>query len=92
MRHDRVESPTTRRPGFGRLAVWLLEVRAGVYPGNYSARPREMLIEQVEKLIGTATRRSPGTRQTPASPSRPSARIARMPVDFDGFRLVASPA
>ena len=27
----------------GRLAVWLLEVRAGVYLGNYSRRVREMI-------------------------------------------------
>jgi CRISPR-associated protein Cas2 len=31
----------------GRLAIWLLEVRAGVYIGNYSAKVREMLWEQV---------------------------------------------
>jgi CRISPR-associated protein Cas2 len=35
----------------GRLAVWLLEVRAGVYVGAYSARTREMIREQVESLI-----------------------------------------
>ena len=27
----------------GRLAVWLLEVRAGVYVGNYGRRVREMI-------------------------------------------------
>ena len=27
----------------GRLAVWLLEVRAGVYVGDYSRRVREMI-------------------------------------------------
>lgn len=27
----------------GRLAVWLLEVRAGVYIGHVSARIREMI-------------------------------------------------
>lgn len=32
----------------GRLAVWLLEVRAGVYVGNYSRRVREMIWDQVE--------------------------------------------
>ena len=35
----------------GRLAVWLLEVRAGVYVGTYSARTREMIRDQVEALI-----------------------------------------
>jgi CRISPR-associated protein Cas2 len=31
----------------GRLAVWLLELRAGVYVGDYSVKVREMLWEQV---------------------------------------------
>jgi CRISPR-associated protein Cas2 len=35
----------------GRLAVWLLEVRAGVYLGVYGARTREMIVEQVKSLI-----------------------------------------
>lgn len=36
----------------GRLAVWLLEVRAGVYVGSFSARVREMLWKQVEEGAG----------------------------------------
>lgn len=32
----------------GRLAIWLLEIRAGVYVGNYSRRLREHMWEQVE--------------------------------------------
>ena len=35
----------------GRLAVWLLEVRAGVYVGNYSKRVREQIWSQVEEGI-----------------------------------------
>jgi CRISPR-associated protein Cas2 len=35
----------------GRLAIWLLEVRAGVYVGNYSARIRDYIWNQVEKGI-----------------------------------------
>ena len=31
----------------GRMAIWLLEIRAGVYVGNYSRKVREMLWEQV---------------------------------------------
>jgi CRISPR-associated endoribonuclease Cas2 subtype I-E len=37
---DRRERPTATA---GRLAVWLLEVRAGVYVGNYGRRIREMI-------------------------------------------------
>jgi CRISPR-associated protein Cas2 len=36
----------------GRLAVWLLEVRAGVYVGKYSRRVREMIWNQVSEGIG----------------------------------------
>src|SRR5690554_4238800 len=32
----------------GRLAIWLLEVRAGVYVGRNSRKVREMLWEQVK--------------------------------------------
>ncbi|MFI0397369.1 type I-E CRISPR-associated endoribonuclease Cas2e, partial [Paracoccus sp. p1-h21] len=31
----------------GRLAVWLLEVRAGVFVGDYSPRTREMIWDQI---------------------------------------------
>jgi len=34
----------------GRLATWLLEIRAGVYVGNMSKRICEMIWEQVMKL------------------------------------------
>ena len=34
----------------GRLAIWLLEVRAGVYVGDTSRRVREMIWEQIEGL------------------------------------------
>ena len=36
----------------GRLAIWLLEVRAGVYVGNVSRRVREMIWATIEKGIG----------------------------------------
>lgn len=35
----------------GRLAIWLLEVRAGVYVGNYSSKLREHIWEQVTQGI-----------------------------------------
>ena len=34
----------------GRLAIWLLEIRAGVYVGNVSQRIREMIWEQINAL------------------------------------------
>jgi CRISPR-associated protein Cas2 len=36
----------------GRIAIWLLEIRAGVYVGNYSARVRDFIWQQVEAGIG----------------------------------------
>jgi CRISPR-associated protein Cas2 len=35
----------------GRLAIWLLEVRAGVYVGKVSRRVRDMIWDTVEKGI-----------------------------------------
>jgi CRISPR-associated protein Cas2 len=35
----------------GRLALWLLEVRAGVYVGKVSKRVQEMIWKNVEKGI-----------------------------------------
>lgn len=74
----------------GRLAVWLLEVRAGVYIGAYSARTREMIVEQVKTLIGDGDAviawdapNDAGFMFETVGKSR------RVPVDFDGLRLVA---
>ena len=74
----------------GRLAVWLLEVRAGVYLGTYSARTREMIREQVLDLIGEgdaviawAATNDAGFDFETFGTNR------RMPVDFDGLKLVA---
>lgn len=36
----------------GRLAIWLLEVRAGVYVGNYSTKVREHIWSHVEAGLG----------------------------------------
>ena len=74
----------------GRLAVWLLEVRAGVYVGTYGRRVREMLWEQVCAYIGEgngviawAAANDAGFEFDTCGRSR------RVPVELDGFRLVA---
>lgn len=36
----------------GRLALWLVEARAGVYVGAYSARTRDRIWEEVKAMIG----------------------------------------
>jgi CRISPR-associated protein Cas2 len=73
----------------GRLAVWLLEVRAGVYVGDVSARVREMIWEQINALADDgnvvmiwATNTESGFDFVTYGENR------RMPVDFDGMRLV----
>ena len=74
----------------GRLAVWLLEVRAGVYVGTYGRRVREMIWEQVRAYIGDgngviawAAPNDAGFMFDTCGKNR------RVPVDLDGFRLVA---
>ena len=74
----------------GRLAAWLLEVRAGVYVGNYSARTRARIWEQVEAYIegGDAVMiwKAPTDQ---AFEFLTIGRNRRMPVDFDGLKLVS---
>jgi CRISPR-associated protein Cas2 len=74
----------------GRLAVWLLEVRAGVYVGNYGRRVREMIWAQVCAYIEDGNAVIVWTAPTDAGFSFDTVgRNRRIPVDFDGFRLVA---
>lgn len=73
----------------GRLAVWLLEVRSGVYVGNYGRKVREMIWEQVQAyieggnaVIAWAAPNDAGFEFDTCGAHR------RVPVDLDGFRLV----
>jgi len=73
----------------GRLAAWLVEVRAGVYIGNYGKRVREMIWQQLEALIGDgdaviawSTNTESGFEFQTLGTSR------RLPIDYDGLRLV----
>ncbi len=73
----------------GRLAVWLLEVRAGVYVGNYSARTREMIWEQVIGDIGEGDAVMVWSRPNESGfDFRTCGKNRRMPVDIDGLKLV----
>lgn len=74
----------------GRLAIWLLEVRAGVYIGDVSRRVREMIWQQSEKLaedgnvvMAWATNTESGFEFQTMGVNR------RIPVEFDGLRLVS---
>ena len=74
----------------GRLAIWMVEARAGVYVTDASRRIREMIWDQVTKLSedGSAV-------MAWAAPNEAGFELAthganrRIPVDFDGLRLVS---
>lgn len=73
----------------GRLAVWLLEVRAGVYVGDYGRRVREMIwgevtayIEDGNAVIAWSAPNEVGFHFDTCGANR------RVPADFDGMRLV----
>lgn len=74
----------------GRLAAWLVELRAGVYVGDYSARTREMIWEQV--LGGLDQGDAVMVWKAPTDQGydfRTCGKNRRMPVDFDGLKLVS---
>ncbi|APH57207.1 Hypothetical protein GbCGDNIH6_1374 [Granulibacter bethesdensis] len=73
----------------GRLAAWLVEVRAGVYVGNYSARTREMIWRQVTEGLETGDAVMVWKASTDQGYDfLTCGRNRRMPVDFDGLKLV----
>lgn len=74
----------------GRLAVWLLQVRAGVYVGDVSKRIREMIWQQCETfcdngniVMAWATNTESGFDFQTLGANR------RNPVELDGLRLVS---
>jgi CRISPR-associated protein Cas2 len=74
----------------GRLAIWLLEVRAGVYVGNVSRRIREMIwntvkagIEEGNAVIVWSTNTESGFDFLTCGSNR------REPVELDGIKLVS---
>jgi len=79
----------------GRLALWLVEVRAGVYVGRYGARTRRRLWDDVvahidngNAVMAWSEPNESGFDFVTLGPNR------REPIDFDGLRLVrfAAPA
>jgi CRISPR-associated protein Cas2 len=73
----------------GRLAVWLLEVRAGVYVGDVSRRIREMIWYQVTVLAedGNVVM-AWGTNTESGFDFQTYGENRREPIDLDGLRLV----
>ena len=74
----------------GRLALWLLEVRAGVYVGNISRRVREMIWEQVEKGLDQGNAVMAWNTNTESGfDFMTLGRNRRMPKEMDGIKLVS---
>lgn len=74
----------------GRLAIWLLEVRAGVYVGKVSSRIREMIWEQIEKGIedGNAIM-TWSTNMEAGFDFMTLGKNRRIPKEMDGVKLVS---
>lgn len=74
----------------GRLAIWLLEIRAGVYVGKVSRRVREMIWDTVTKgtelgnaVMAWSTNTESGFDFITWGYNR------REPVEIDGLKLVS---
>ena len=74
----------------GRLAIWLLEIRAGVYVGNISKRIREMIWEQIAALTETGNvAMAWSTNNESGFDFQTYGENRRIPIDYDGLRLVS---
>ena len=74
----------------GRLAIWLLEIRAGVYVGNYSVKVRVHIWEHVTAGLGEGiavmawrTNNEAGFDFVTLGTNR------RIPIEIDGAKLVS---
>jgi CRISPR-associated protein Cas2 len=74
----------------GRMAIWLLEVRAGVYVGNYSTKVRDHIWADVEAglengnaVMAWRTSNEAGFDFVTLGENR------RVPTEIDGAKLVS---
>lgn len=74
----------------GRLGLWLVEVRAGVYVGDVSRRVREMIWDNLEKgvedgnaVMAWTSNNESGFDFMTLGTNR------RIPVEMDGIKLVS---
>ncbi|MCS7081272.1 MAG: type I-E CRISPR-associated endoribonuclease Cas2e [Chloracidobacterium sp.] len=73
----------------GRLAIWLLEARAGVYVGVYSQRVREYIWDNVERGLEDGNAVMMWSAPTESGfEVRTLGKNRRIPIDFDGVQLV----
>lgn len=74
----------------GRLALWLLEIHAGVYVGDYSVKVRDMIwdtvlggLDEGNAVMAWSTNTEAGFDFVTAGPNR------RAPWEKDGVKLVS---
>jgi CRISPR-associated protein Cas2 len=74
----------------GRLAIWLLEIRAGVYVGNYSAKVRDYIWNQIEEGIEDGNAVIAWRTNTEAGFDFMTLGVnRRIPCELDGVKLVS---
>ncbi len=74
----------------GRLAVWLIEIRAGVYVGDLSVKVREMIWSQIEDGIEEGNAIMTWSTNTESGfDFMTLGKNRRLPVEFDGLKLVS---
>jgi len=74
----------------GRLAIWLLEVRAGVYVGSMNRRVREMIWKQIECGVGDGNAVMAWSTNTESGfDFMTLGKNRRIPKEMDGIKLVS---
>ncbi len=74
----------------GRLGLWLVEVRAGVYVGDVSRRVREMIWENLEKGVDDGNAVMAWTSNNESGfDFLTLGENRRVPVEMDGIKLVS---
>ncbi len=74
----------------GRLALWMLEVRAGVYVGSLSKRVRQMVWSTVKSSIGNGNAVMAWKTDTESGfDFETCGENRRIPVEYHGLKLVS---
>lgn len=74
----------------GRLGLWLVEVRAGVYVGDVSRRVREMIWSNLEKGVDDGNAVMAWTSNNESGfDFLTLGKNRRVPVEMDGIKLVS---
>jgi len=74
----------------GRLGLWLVEVRAGVYVGDVTKRVREMILENLEKGVAEGNAVMAWTANNESGFDFITLGVnRRIPVEMDGIKLVS---